>query len=357
MIAGLVFRRLEFPEQAVEYLERAIDLGLGAEFEAEAQHQLGLALDALNRGKEAFDAFASANQLAEQGIDGVQVSPERFLAEVDALRAYFTADKLAELAATAGSDDSQPVFFVGFPRSGTTLMEQVLRAHRQIITTEEISPLVEVLHEIRDSGSGYPAGMDRLNAGDWARLRDSFWEFSRTRLGCEEGIVLVDKLPLNLVHLGLASVLFPKAKVIMALRDPRDVVLSCFMQRFELNDAMANFLTLEGCTAAYSRVMDLARHYQASLPLSIYRYRYEDLVGNFEEVVSGVLQHLGLDWDVTLHGYREMAHQNAILTPSYRDVAAPLNHRAIARWQRYPQLMGMVAELNHEVEHAGYADK
>lgn len=356
LLSGLIARRQGKFSVAEKRLQLAITQGLSEPEQTEAFNQLGLTLDAINKPGEAFAAFEKSNQTMRciagvQGADG-----STYLRAVNSLNEYFTKEKTASLGqAFSTNDDYRPVFFVGFPRSGTTLMEQVLKAHPKLITTEERSPLSAVIRELYKYPGGYPHGLDNLTANDVSRLRQCFRDFCRETLNDPKDKQIVDKLPLNIVHLGLAKLLFPEAKIVVALRDPRDVCLSCFMQKFRINDAMANFLDLGTTGLTYEVVMRLWLHYRTSMDGSWIEYRYEDLVDNFDETVSRVLDFIGVGWDDTISSYRQAAQKRVISTPSYRDVTAPINNRAVARWRRYEkELSPILPRLEPFIEIFGY---
>ena len=150
-----------------------------------------------------------------------------------------------------------------------------------------------------------------------------------------EGARLVDKMPLNTVDAGLIARLFPKAKVLLALRHPCDVVLSGFMQAFKPNPAMVQFETLKSSALFYAAVMDLWRQYEPVLPLSVHRVRYEDLIADFEGETRRMLAFLGVAWDDAVLAYAERAKGKAIATPSYHQVTQPIYTRSVGRWRNY----------------------
>ncbi len=355
LLAGLIARRQGKYEVAEQCLTEAIAQGLEIKEEIEAFNQLGLALDAMGK-TEAFAAFERSNKGMVQFVGEQNLQGAAFLQEVASLKAFFTEEKFTTLGDRfATDDDFEPVFFVGFPRSGTTLMEQVLKAHPRLITTDERSPLYAVSREIRRSPRGYPKGLNRLDSNDVKRLRQYFHGFCRDNIGDLSGKRLVDKLPLNIVNLALAKLLFPRAKIIVALRDPRDVCLSCFMQKFEPNYAMANFLDIKTTGLAYESVMGLWLHYRTVLADCWMEYRYENLVENFDDTVSQVLEFIGVGWHEDINSYRQAAKQRAISTPSYRDVTSPVDNRAVARWRRYEKnLAPIFPVLDPFVEVFGY---
>ena len=202
---------------------------------------------------------------------------------------------------------------------------------------------------------GYPHALDILASDDLIRLRQHFREFCRDNFDDLQGKQLIDKAPLHIVHLGLAKLLYPKAKILVALRDPRDACLSCFMQKFVPNFAMVNFLDLKTTGLTYEAVMGLWLHYRAGFDQTWLEYRYESLVENFDDTVTQILDFIGVGWHEEIIGYRQGAKQRVVRTPSYRDVTAPLNDRALARWRRYEQdLAPILPVLEPFVDDFGY---
>jgi tetratricopeptide (TPR) repeat protein len=344
-------------------LEAALALGPGDEQRCDALFELGQVLDKLGEAGAAHGAFLEANALHGDSPAARRFDGRRFLARVEANRAAFTRQGLETLLERAerapDSGGRPPVFFVGFPRSGTTLVERALAAHPDIATTEERSPLTPAVRRLvgRDGG---PAALGDLSETQIAEARALFWQGAEAL--CKDkgagplgGRLLVDKLPLNLVDLGYANLLFPEARVLVALRDPRDVCLSCFMQRFQLNDSMINFGSLEGSAAAYAAVMDLWLAYRDSLTLAWREFRYEDLVEDFETVVRDILAFAGLDWHEAVAGYREQPAGRSVATPSYRQVTQKIYRESMGRWRSYGDALAPVRPvLAPFVETFGY---
>ncbi|MCB2102609.1 MAG: sulfotransferase [Rhodobacterales bacterium] len=358
LIAGRLARRIgDFAgaEARLRTLETAKAPGL----RQNALFELGLVLDRLDRPEVAFQAFQAGNTLQAALGRSRNIDPAAFRTEVARARQAFTAERLAAWGARPADDalasGPDPVFFVGFPRSGTTLFEQVLAAHPRVVTTDEDSPLARVKAAIQADGL-YPDGLADAPDHALGLWRAAFHAGAQDVLGAgDPDRVLVDKLPLNLVDLGLVNRLFPRAKVIVALRDPRDVCLSCFMQQFRLNPAMANFTDLDATARLYSDVMDLWTHYKGALTLPWMEYRYEDLLDDLEGTARKVLAFLDLPWDDGVLAYRDRAADRAISTPSYRDVTDGLYDRARGRWRRYKdQLRPVLPVLARHVVDLGY---
>jgi len=336
LLAGTVFRRQGQFDKAEQRLKLALTQGLSEKEQIEAFNQLGLTLDSLGKSSEAFKAFDKSNNQMSRVVGKQKADGGAFLNEINDLKTFFKADKFEKLAAQFPTEnDFSPIFFVGFPRSGTTLMEQVLKAHPKLITTDELSPLSVIIGEIHTSVGSYPQGIELLTEDDIVRFRHMYLQICKENLGELNDRLVVDKLPLNIIHLGLAKLLFPEAKIIVALRDPRDACLSCFMQKFDVNVAMANFLNIKNTALTYKAVMNLWLHYRDIFQGYWLEYRYENLTEDFTEIVTEVLDFIGVGWHENINDYREAAKTRTIATPSYRDVTAPINTKAVARWRRY----------------------
>lgn len=340
---------------AIADCQAALGQSLSPVDRIEVLFSLGLAEDQRQHAGEAFDAFRKGNALVAEQPAARQYDQGAYLRKVERTRSWFTPHRMAMLGrwGDLSTHGENVVFFVGFPRSGTTLMEQVLEAHPKLVTTMEASPLMRVRERL---GMSYPDMVDRLNGQAGDRLRKAFFEAVGEVVGSLGERTVVDKLPLNIINLGLAQALFPKARVLVALRDPRDCVLSCFMQNFRPNEAMINFLDLQQAAQTYAAVMSLFQEQRAMLSMPLHTYRYEDLITDFTPTVEAVLDFLGVGWDPAVEQYREKAQQRTIVTPSYRDVTAPLFTRAMERWRQYAdQLAPVLPTLAPFAEAFGYA--
>lgn len=245
------------------------------------------------------------------------------------------------------------VFLLGFPRSGTTLLERVLTVSPRVIASEERETLTAATLEFMRG----PAALDRLAAispADADRHRAIYWRRVREIGENPAGRVFIDKLPLNTTKLPLITKLFPDARIIFALRDPRDVVLSCFRQRFRVNPSMFEFLTLEGAARFYSQVMALSDLYRERFDLTVLEHRYEDLVGDFEGRARAVCDFIGVDWTPDMHRFAETGARRSVATPSATQVARGLYDGA-GQWRRYAdQLAPVIPILQPWIDRFGY---
>ncbi len=350
-------------DRARDRLEGLMAEDLTPGLRAEVAGELGKVLDRLGDYDAAFAAFRARSEAAGRRKPEPGIDPAGYRAMIERSVEWASRDGFPAWAdGDAGeTEDGAPVFFVGFPRSGTTLMETFLDSHPDLFGTDE-APLVSSVRrraaEILGAEWQYPEGVDRLSGEQVADLRDRYWATAKELFGAQvDERRLVDKFPLNIVHLGLIHRIFPNARVIVALRDPRDVVLSCFTQNFKQNDAMTNFLTLDSTVDLYSAVMRLWQRYEKALPIRRIVYRYEELVADPAAVVGRVFDFLGLEWDEELLRPERRRPRTAISTPSYRDVTKPVYRSAVGRWRHYrDHLAPVLPALEPFVKAFGYEE-
>jgi Flp pilus assembly protein TadD len=318
--------------------------------------------DALDRCGDAFHDYASRNALTLQMESPIFAVAGRETQENRARRiAAWLKTGLPQAWSssagpdTVGSQDARRhVFLIGFPRSGTTLLERVLTSHPDIVALEEIDALGVAGNNLLDTDAGL-ANLAELKPEEAIERRHLYWNSVRQAMGETIGNrIFVDKMPLHAVALPLISQLFPDARILFALRDPRDVVLSCFRRRFRINSAMFEFLTLEGAARYYDTVMQLAASARDRLPLSLIEVRHEAVVADFDSEIRKVLEFVGVQWDPRV---RDFAAQVRAIhkTPSAPQVARGLNADGVAQWRRYQaQLMFVMPMLAPWVQRFGY---
>jgi tetratricopeptide (TPR) repeat protein len=262
-----------------------------------------------------------------------------------------TAAMQSPLPRVAADPDSppDPVFIVGSPRSGTTLLDTLLTALPELQVFEELPMLAQVEAEFPDlAREGDPA---RVKA---ARRR--YFELAEAIEGPAEGRRVVDKMPLHLTHMPVIQRLFPAASIVLVERHPCDTVLSCFMANFMANHAMRSFMRLSEAALTYDAVFANWTRASELLPLAVHRVRYERMVADLEAEMRPLLAFLGLEWrDAVLDNQASSAARGAVRTASYAQVGQPLYQRAAGRWERYRQHMEPVLPiLRPWAERMGY---
>jgi tetratricopeptide (TPR) repeat protein len=308
---------------------------------------IGRLADKAGQPEIAFEAYAEMNRLAAESNPDARTQAAAYRDHIGALAMMLTPEYAAswrrdEPGAGAAEDGRpSPIFLVGFPRSGTTLLDTMLMGHPALHVLEEVPILEKAGLALGDF-----ARLPGLDPDETRRLRSLYFEALDEAEPAARERIVVDKLPLNIAGAPLIHRLFPDAKLIFALRHPCDVVLSCFMQGFDLNPAMANFLDLEDSSRLYDRIMTVWTRSRELLPLDVHAVRYEALVEDMERELRPLIGFLGLAWDENLLDHRGTAKKRgAIITPSYAQVAEPIYTRASGRWERYRAQMEEVLPI------------
>lgn len=307
---------------------------------------MGDALDGLDDTRGAFEAYSQANEIMRTAYASLT---ERALAEqpcdqVERLITYFEAARRDAWTAQnkAPGMRSAPVFLVGFPRSGTTLLEQVLAGHPNVLTSEEKDILDDAVNDFIVPQNTLKQ-LETLSDEECARYCSAYWQRAGDLASAAK--LFVDKLPLNVIYLPVVAKIFPDAKVIFARRDPRDVVFSCFRRRFAMTPKMYELLTLEGTARYYCAVMRLAELYRDKLGLTWIDVVYEDVVRDFDAEVRRLCRFLNLEWHAAMGDFAERLSKRSVDTPSSGQLVKGLSGESIGSWRRYREGMEPILGL------------
>ncbi|HEX9771782.1 MAG TPA: sulfotransferase [Kiloniellales bacterium] len=336
---GKLSRDVGRHEQAISLLEGIERSGTAAANARRALHfALGDLLDDLGHYDRAFGHFAAGNALRPTDHD-----PERVAARTDRIIAFFSAERLARLPRAEERPElpsDLPVFIVGTPRSGTSLVEQILSCHPRVHAAGESR---EMLRVAEDLGLRFqdaePEASDAMLKGD--RLTAASERYLRGLRARADGAARVtDKMPYNFERLGLISLLFPRARVIHCRRDPLDSCLSCYFQNF----ARGNFQTfdLRHLGLFYRQYERLMAHWREVLDLPVLDVSYEAHVDDPEGTCRQILAFLGLDWDPACLEFHQSTRY--VKTASRDQVSKPIYRSSVGRWRNYETHLGPLKE-------------
>lgn len=328
---------------------------------ADALNLLGDILDSRGSTQEAFAAYEACNETlralyAEAFVTGLSATEH-----ARGMAHYFSGARPQDWArrpappAGPGAPRSH-VFLVGFPRSGTTLLEVALAGGSDVATLEEQEALVDGLRRylrapenLDDLARASEADLNEFRAAYWRRVREA---------GCEPaGKVFIDRYPLNTLKLPLIAKLFPEAKILFARRDPRDVVWSCYRRRFQMSSPMYQFLTLPGAAAFYDATMGFKAALDAVTDLDQQVVRHEALIEDFEGEVKAICGFIGLEWRDSMRDVAARTGERAIATPSTAQIARGLSSEGVGAWRRYAAPMAKALPiLEPWVRRFGYTE-
>lgn len=296
----------------------------------------GKALDDLQQWSRAWEQYEKANALASKAMPWIPSSWSKFV------------DR--SIAATTGAEsasngvDRNAIFIVGMPRSGTTLLEQLLDRHPDISGRGELNFL--------DHLAKQPAASSGLTGAQRQEAADLLW--TQMRLEGPENGAYIDKNPLNFRYLDLLFELLPTAKVLHVVRDSRDTCLSCYFQLFQHPDlAFSN--ALESLVAFYAGYHRIMAHWETIYAERIHRVRYEDLVGNSDRELASALGFVGVEWDDAMTQGTEQSR--VVRTASVYQARQPIHSRSLARWRPYekhaPEFFSQLAAIESGCEANG----
>jgi len=308
--------------------------------------------DALGRPEEAF-AEAEAMNGSVWDYQIWRSRAERRIAGVRSLAERFTPDWAGGLQPLPHIEGRKLAFLIGFPRSGTTLLDTFLMGHPQTFVLEEL-PLIEEPSKML----GDVAALPERTVSDLEGARAIYLqELDRYVAASFKGLI-IDKLPLNILAAPILHCLFRDAPFVFAQRHPCDCVLSCFMQGFALNDSTACFLDIATAAEYYDAVMRFWTRTTELLPLRVHTVVYEDLVVGPESALRPLIGFLGLEWDRGLLDHRATAETRiSVATPSYNQVTQPLSCAPSGRWRKYEkQLEPVLPILLPWADRLGYTD-
>jgi len=323
---------------AAALYRRVLDLARDDELRAGAAFGLAAAYDQQSRYRETWEslelAHAAQMNIARQAAPELSKSGSQPLPmatrSVDA-SAYASWKPL-----TAPSTLQSPVFVIGFPRSGTTLLEQMLGAHPDFRSMDERGYIYQLIERMERAGQRYPDGLANLSQTEGDQLRAVYWRLVARTLPDFGSRRLVDKNPLNMLCLPMILRLFPAARIILCLRHPCDVLLSCSMQPFRSPAFMVLCSSLQRLARGYvDAFQQCCRHLDVFKP-QVLEWRYESVVDDFDGAAARLGEFLAVEDVSPFDRFAEHAlAKRFIATPSYAQVIEPVNRASIGRWKNY----------------------
>lgn len=310
------------------------------QMKARAYAVLGDALEGQDRIAEAFAAYTAKGETLKRLHAPRFAAEQRLVDRVNTLSAHLEAMPGARWTAQNALPDPEAplshIFLMGFIRSGTTLLERVLLTQKNMARIEERETLRDTIPQYFSE----PSGLERLADATpdmLAQARAVYWRRVRDYGVDPEGKIVLDKQPLNTMYLPLIRRMFPQAKILFAIRDPRDILLSVFKRYFEVNYITYEFLALNDIARFYGAVMRWSEVCRARMSFNLHEHRYEDMIADFDARTRAVCDFVGLEWTDAMRDFSGKAQEETIRSPSAAQVRRPLYKEGMGQWRRYEQ--------------------
>ena len=311
---------------------------------------LGTAYEARRDFKRSFGFYEQGNRLKQRDV---RYDPDSLDAAL-ARQVECCTPELFESKAGMGAPHDDPIFIVGLPRAGSTLLEQILASHSMIDGTMELPNIIALAHRLNgrrfvSEEARYPKILAELDAGKLHRLGERFIE--ETRFHRKGAPHFIDKMPNNFQHIGLIHLILPRARIIDARRHPMACCFSGFKQLFA--DGQEFTYGLEEIARYYQGYVRLMNHWDCVLPGKVLRVHYEHVVADLEGQVRRILEFLGLPFEENCLGYHRT--DRSIRTPSSEQVRQPIYRRGLEQWRNFePWLEPLKTRLTAEIEDYPY---
>ena len=307
-------------------------------------YTLGKCYDRIQSPDKAMSYFKKANDICFQ-LKHNNVDKNLYLNEIKKRSIFFSSIKKEEsFLMEVPNLQNNPIFMIGFPRSGTTLLDTLLRSHSLIEVIEEQTTVNKLTDSIKKITKNNFENFNEIEIDQINEIRNIYFKNLDFYIqNKNESKIYIDKLPLNIIHVGEIFHIFPNAKFILAIRNPADCILSCFMQNFKINHAMASFYNIEDAAYLYDKIMRLWQVYTNNLKINYITIKYEDLVTNLKKTIFPVLKFVDLEWENDLINFVNTAKKRErINTPSYDQVIQPLYQQSNNKWLNYKDHMSNV---------------
>lgn len=322
---AILSRRIQRQQHAAGLLEQTIARTNPSPIQRqEMEFLLGDLYDDLGEYDQAFSHYQTGNSLRPG-----EFKPEHYLTHIEAIKKLFTHERLAELS-TVASTNARPIFIVGMPRSGTSLVEQILASHPDVHGAGELPFIGNLVNDLqKQAQKPYPQFVIEITPG---QLRDMGLKYLKLLDGVSRSArFITDKLPHNFLFIGLIRAALPGARIVHCTRNPMDTCLSIYFHNFNFNHPYASNLTSLG--QYYRGYLLLMDHWRELLGEKLLEVSYEDLIHKQETTTRDLLAHCGLDWNDACLNFHK--NKRIVNTPSYDQVRQPIYQSSIERWRNY----------------------
>jgi len=326
-------KALGLEDEAIEHLEGLLvkSYTIQESLRRKIFFSLGKLHDSKKNYDHAFDYYTTANHLKQSHFNIASMRHN-----IDSQINVFSSN-FKQLIKTSSIKTSRPIFIVGMPRSGTSLLEQILSCHQQVHAGGELPDITQLAQKLPsqyNSEKYYPEILNKVSTNEFDLLAKSYLDHLENI--DSEAKYIIDKMPTNFMHLGLIQLLFPNARIIHCMRNPLDTCLSCYFQDFSGNHAW--IYDLKNIGKVYLEYRRVMQHWKSVLDIQILEVQYEELVDKQDTMSRQIIDFCNLEWDDECLNFHE--NKRFAKTASYNQVRQPMYKKSVARWKNYEDKIG-----------------
>ena len=317
---------------------------------ADYLHLLSRVCEKLRFYNESYSLAIKRNKTILNFKENKQFNKELILDTISIYKKFFNKqDRSISNTTHDGINHSNLVFLIGFPRSGTTLLDTILRSHSQTLVLEEKPYLLDVRHRFYKNHE--LSDILKINETDKIKMQEQYFNAFEHK----SDQLIIDKYPLNLIELGFIKTLFPKSKIVLAIRHPLDCIISCVMTAFKMNDGMVNFENIQTTAYFYNECFELLFKYFNYYEINYHTVKYENVITNFKHEISNLLKFLNLNYQENINNFQETAKlRKKINTPSYDQVTQPLYSSSINRYKNFDEIKNIKVDIKRWLNEFSY---
>ena len=312
-------------------------------------HLLSRVYEKLGFYDESYKLALNRNKTVLNFNENKSFKKEIILETITTYKNFFKKNKSTSKQIFDGIDHSNLTFIIGFPRSGTTLLDTILRSHSKTMVLEEEPYLLDIRHNYYKNHQL----SDILNISEDEKIQMQKKYINSFEYKADK--IIIDKYPLNLIELGFIKTIFPKSKIVLAIRHPLDCIISCVMTSFKMNEAMVNFEDEKTTAHFYNECFDLLFRYVKFYKIDYLEIKYENVISNFKNEINNLLKYLNLDFEESINNFHKTAMlREKINTPSYDQVTQPIYSSSINRYKNFTEIKNIKDKVNYWIKTFSY---
>ena len=331
-------------------LEKKFTQNQSEKDKADYYHLLSRLYEKLHRFNESYNFAIKRNKITLAFKENKKFKKELILDTISVYKNFFDKKNKFKLNNVSnGIDHSNLAFLIGFPRSGTTLLDTILRSHSQTLVLEEKPYLLDIRHQFYKNHE--ISEIFNLDESEKIRMQKQYF----SSFDYNPNKLIVDKYPLNLIELGFLKTLFPKSKIILAIRHPLDCIISCVLTAFKMNEGMVNFENIHTTSFFYNECFELLFKYFSFYEIQYHQIKYENIISDFKNEITKLIKFLNLNFEDNIYNYQKTAKQREkINTPSYDQVVQPLYSSSINRYKNFDEIKKIEADISRWIDKFSY---